>query len=92
MFFYPPAGNELCAQIGSYLLRSGRQGPTLRRPLIHRTHQPVFQYSRREKRPDQLQQALIADPLGDLRHQLVVRDPVEGHRHTLPTLGTFPRG
>ena len=60
-----------------YLLHSGRQGSALRRSLVDRTHQPVFHHSRLEKRPDQLQQALIADPFGDLRHQFVVRDPIE---------------
>src|SRR5271169_812020 len=34
MFFYPPAGSELCAQIGSYLLRSGRHYRPLRSSLL----------------------------------------------------------
>jgi site-specific DNA recombinase len=60
-----------------YLLRSGSHRPALRRPLIYRTHQPAFHDPSREKRPDQLQHSLVADPLGDLRHQLVMVDSIE---------------
>ena len=57
--------------------QQGRQRPALRRPFIHRTHQPVFHHSGLQKRPDQLQQPLVANPFCDLCHQFVVIDPVE---------------
>ena len=49
----------------------------MRSSLIHRTHQSAFHYASCEKRPDQLQQSLVADPFGDLCHQFVMRNPIE---------------
>jgi hypothetical protein len=53
MFFYPPAGSELCAQIGSYLLRSGRDDTALRRSVVC-TEKLIFrQYASFQEQPDQ---------------------------------------
>jgi site-specific DNA recombinase len=74
----PPAPGPPAPKIGpNYLLRSGGKGTTLRRPLINRTHQPVFHHSRFQKRPNQLQHALVTDPFRELTHQLVMVHPVE---------------
>src|SRR5437763_3369801 len=59
------------------ITEQGRQRSALRRPLIHRTHQPAFHHSGLQKRPDQLQQSPIADPGFDSGHQFVVRNPVK---------------
>src|SRR5262249_40263844 len=59
------------------ITQQGRQWSALRRPLIHRTHQPAFHHPGFQKRPDQLQHAPIADPGFDSGYQFVVRNPVE---------------
>jgi site-specific DNA recombinase len=59
----PTSGPAVKPPTPGYLLRKGSQRPALRRTLIHRTDQPVFQNSRHEKRPDQLQHSLVADPV-----------------------------
>ena len=73
----PPNSASSSASDPNYLLCKGSERTALRRPFIHRTHQPVFHDPSREKRPDQLQHPLIADPFGDLRHQFVVRNSIE---------------
>jgi hypothetical protein len=73
-----PAPLQLPVELVEHDVRQqGRQRSALRRPLVHRTHQPAFHHPSREKRPDQLQQPLVANPLGDLCHQFVVVHPVE---------------
>ncbi len=54
-----------------------REWPTLRRALLHRTHQPVLHHARREERPHQLEHPLVGDPSRYRCHQLVVVDPIE---------------
>jgi hypothetical protein len=39
--------------------------------------------------PDELQQPLVLNPFGDLTHQFVVIDPIEGKHRRLPTSGTI---
>ena len=73
-----PAPLQLPVELVEHDVRQqGRQRPALRRPFIHRTHQPAFHHSGLQKCPDQLQQPLVAHPFCDLRHQFVVVDPVE---------------
>ena len=42
-----------------------------------RTEQPVFHHPRIQERPDEFQQPLVIDTLGDLSHQSVVIDSIE---------------
>src|SRR6266513_1527233 len=56
----------------NYLLCKRSERSALGRPFIHRTHQPAFHHTCSQKRPNQLQQALVADSLGDLGHTLGV--------------------
>src|SRR5205809_1872184 len=56
----------------NYLLCKRSDRSALGRPFIHRTHQPAFHHTCSQKRPNQLQQALVADSLGDLGHTLGV--------------------
>ena len=55
-----------------------------------RTNQPVLHHPGVQECPDEFQQPLVLDPLGDLTHQFVVIDPIEGHHDTLPIISTFP--
>src|SRR5262245_65778580 len=71
------ASRKSCVRIGSYLLRSGRHRAALRRPFVHRTDQTVLHYPSVEKRPDELEYALVGDPCRDACHQNVVIDSVE---------------
>jgi hypothetical protein len=48
-------------------------------------------YSGSQERTNQSQQPLIADPLGDLREQSVVVDPIKGNHDTLPIISTCQR-
>src|ERR1700746_815729 len=61
----------------NYLLCKGRGWPSLRSPLLHRTHQPVLHHARLQKRPDQLEHPLVVHPPRDRRHQFVVVDPIK---------------
>src|SRR5215468_599256 len=91
-----PASNpRFCARTGSYLLRSGRHRAALRRPFIHRTDQTVLHYPGVEKRPDELEYALVGNPFRDARHQNVVIDSVEKFfeiqvDHDVEALGDIP--
>ncbi|HTY83810.1 MAG TPA: recombinase family protein [Silvibacterium sp.] len=67
----PPSGRQ------SLLLCKGSERPTLRRSLIHRTHQPVLHHARGEERSNQLEHPLVRNPPRYGCHQLVVVDPVE---------------
>jgi site-specific DNA recombinase len=85
------------AQSGpSYLLRSDRNYPTLRRPLLIPAPPPASASSRPllhrrfQPHPDQSQHAPVRHAMPDARQQLLVRDRIEGTHHTLPTLGTSP--
>ena len=49
------------------LLCKRRERTTLRCSFFRRIHQPVLHYSGSQKRTNQFQQPLIADPFGDLR-------------------------
>src|SRR5262245_57018921 len=57
--------------------QEGRKRAALRRPFIHRTDQTVLHYPSVEKRPDELEYALVGNPFRDARHQNVVIDSVE---------------
>jgi hypothetical protein len=57
-----------------------------------RTEQPIFHHTRIQERADEFQQPFVIDPLGDLSHQSVVIDSIEGSHYTLPINSTFPRG
>jgi hypothetical protein len=49
----------------------------LRSPLHARADQPVFHHPGIQECPDEFQQSLVLDPLGDLTHQFVVIDSIE---------------
>ena len=49
----------------------------LRRTLLGRTDQPVFQHPGAKKRPDEGEHALVGHPLGHAGHQAVLVDSVE---------------
>jgi site-specific DNA recombinase len=55
---------------------SGESGPPCGVPF-RRTDQTSFEHTRGQKTADQLQDALVSDPLGNEPHQDVVIDPVE---------------
>src|SRR5215510_8614269 len=57
--------------------QKGRKRAALRRPFIHRTDQTVLHYPGVEKRPDELEYALVGNSFRDARHQNVVIDSVE---------------
>src|SRR5215471_17958971 len=57
--------------------QKGRKRAAWRRPFIHRTDQTVLHYPGVEKRPDELEYALVGNPFRDARHQNVVIDSVE---------------
>src|SRR5712691_4530683 len=60
------------------LLSKGDKGPPWGVPSsTGLTSQPAFHHTCSQKRPNQLQQALVADSLGDLSHQLVMINPVK---------------
>src|SRR5215469_6137625 len=54
-----------------------RKRSPLRSPFHARTDQPVLHHPGIQECPDEFQQPLILDPLGDLTHQFVVIDPIE---------------
>ncbi|MGY4287216.1 hypothetical protein ACVWXO_006436 [Bradyrhizobium sp. LM2.7] len=54
-----------------------RERAALRRAFLRRTDKPSFQHARGQKAADQLQEALVSNPLGNQPHQDVVVDPVE---------------
>jgi hypothetical protein len=70
----PSASNGGGVSRPCYRLRSGSQRPALRRPFVHRIHQPALHHSGLQKNPDQLQQPLLAHPFCNLCHQSVVID------------------
>ena len=54
-----------------------RERAALRRAFLRRADQPSFHHPRGQKAADQLQDALVSNPLGHQPHQDVVVDPVE---------------
>jgi len=60
MFFYPPAGSKLCAQIGSYLLRSGRHYRPLRRPHLRLLLLAFLHHPRLQPFLDEAQNAAVS--------------------------------
>jgi hypothetical protein len=89
--FYPPAGNELCAQIGSYLLRSGRHHCSLRRTQLRLRPLTVFRNSRLQPFLDQAKNPAIGHAVLDKLEGPFVRHVVEGTYDTLPIITTSPR-
>src|SRR5215831_7767201 len=73
----PRRSNSRSNSSRTMLLSKGDRGPPCGVPSSTVLNQPVFQYSSLQKRPDQLQQPLVVDPLGDSSHQSVVIDPIE---------------
>jgi hypothetical protein len=72
-----PATHQSGVQTESYLLRSGSNRATLRRPLRARLDQPVAHHPGFQEPPDQLQHPYIADLPRHPRHQHVVVDLIE---------------
>src|ERR1017187_1370588 len=54
-----------------------RKWTSLRSPFHARADQPVLHHPGIQECPDEFQQPLVLDPLGDLTHQFVVIDPIE---------------
>src|ERR1022692_3429803 len=54
-----------------------RKWTSLRSPFHARADQPVLHHPGIQECPDELQQPLVLDPLGDLAHQFVVVDSIE---------------
>src|SRR4029077_7123942 len=54
-----------------------RKWTSLRSPFHARTDQPVLHHPGIQEYPDEFQQPLVLDPLGDLSHQFVVIDPIK---------------
>lgn len=75
----PPDGGSQQTPSGGQnsLLCKGRDRTPLRSPFHAWAEQPVFYHPGIQKRPDEFQQPLVVDALGDLRHQFVVIDSVE---------------
>jgi len=71
------------------ITEEGRERTALRGPLIHRSDQAVLQHPSVQERPDEFEHALVGHPCGDVRHQDVVVNSVEGKRHILPISATF---
>ena len=78
-----------------YLLRSGSHHPTLRCSFVRsapfiRTARSPFRLYNTSLQPHayQLQHTPIHHPHAHTGHQPVVRNRIEGHRHTLPTIAT----
>src|SRR5215472_10816156 len=70
--------------------QKGRKRAALRRPFIHRTNQTVLHYPGVEKRPDELEYALVGNPFRDARHQNVVIDSVEEFSRSMSTTTLKP--
>jgi hypothetical protein len=58
----------------NYLLCKGSERTPLGSSFHAWAEQPVFHHPGIQERPDELQQPLVIDTLGDLRHQSVVVD------------------
>jgi hypothetical protein len=63
----PNSTPSVTSQQPGYLLRPRSKRTALRRPLVHRAHQPVFHHPSLQKRPEQLQQTLVADSADSCR-------------------------
>src|SRR5215475_225506 len=61
----------------NYLLCKGREWTALRSPFHTRADQPVLHDPGRQECPDEFQQPLVFDALGNLSHQFVVLDSIE---------------
>ena len=75
-----------------YLLRSASNHPTLWRSFLGGPLSQVFQDSLFQKRGQQVQYPAIGDFRFHPLEQGLVRNGIEGNRHTLPTVRTFPSG
>src|SRR5262249_41595798 len=65
-----------------------REWAALRSPFHAWADQPILHHPSIQECPDEFQKRLVLDSFGDLSHQFVVIDPIEGHRDTLPTITT----
>src|SRR5271169_1442860 len=54
-----------------------RKWTSLRSPFHTRADQPILHHPSIQERPDEFQQPLVLDPVGDLTHQFVVIDSIE---------------
>jgi hypothetical protein len=61
-----PAFQFLVEIIEHEVAQKGRKRATLRCPFIHRTDQTVLHYPSVEKRPDELEYALVGNPFRDV--------------------------
>jgi site-specific DNA recombinase len=73
----PPPDGKSRTDDQSYLLRSRSERSALRRAFLRRADKTSFQHTRAQKAADQLQEALVGDPLSDEPHQDIVVDPVK---------------
>jgi len=80
----PESANTTVPSSEGYLLRPRSQRSALRRALLRRADQASLHDTRSQKAADQLQDALVSNPLGNEPHQDVVIDPIEGRHDRLP--------
>src|SRR5208283_1863765 len=66
-----------CAQIESYLLRSGRKRRSLPGPLVTDRHGPIFEDARPQPFLDQADDARVADPMVQEAYQPILANFVE---------------
>src|SRR5262249_60468332 len=57
--------------------QQGRKRTSLRGPFHARADQPILHHPSIQECPDEFQEPLVLEALGDLAHQLVVIDPIE---------------
>src|SRR5579872_1143820 len=74
---WPRCSNSRSNSSSTMLLSKGDRGPPCGVPSSTGLTNPPSITPGFQKRPDQLQQSLIADPGFDSGHQFVVRNPVE---------------
>ena len=63
--------------------------PTLWRSLVAGDAHPILHQARIQEAADDAEKAFVTDSARDSGHENIVLNPVEGHRHTLPTISTF---
>ena len=84
----PEIENVVQVNIG----KNRRNHRALRSSLLCLDPPPLLHHARFEPFLDQADDSPVSDPmLDELDHPGMI-ESIEGHRHTLPTLGTFPRG
>src|SRR6478752_1757222 len=74
---WPRRSNSWSSSSSTRLLGSGESGPPCGVPSTLGADQPVLHHPSIQEFPDEFQQTLVRDPLGDVTHQFVVRNSIE---------------